>query len=392
MANSIEIFENTLLKLLIRRGTDTDRQNILFNEGELGYTIDTKRLYVGDGSTVGGIPVAGSTLYTTTNLTSLHNAIVNDLAYNNDDNNLYLLSAYPPTILSNWKSIGGKYTAGDNTIVIDDLNQITVGTISGSNIDLNGLAGEGLAVNGTQLELASAIKVDIINPRFTTNIILSSPNYITLSASNIILPTNLVINTVPYAFPNTISSGILSANSNGTLIWVAASSIVDDPIINTTINNINGAIQFFSAPCTIVNDTYSQGANTLIFSVYPDFRDATNSHNPLSEIVPLNATGLIIDFKYDVSTAPDYRDIIIAYAPTVERLNTGNIGLGEDEYLIATPSTHAALKDSGQLILPLSSSSTNFVSGFIRTHTSGNMSGRSGREFDLQIRALGYTY
>jgi len=59
MSKKIEIFENTLLKLLVRRGANVDRQNIILSEGELGYTTDTKRLYVGDGQTLGGnlVPV-----------------------------------------------------------------------------------------------------------------------------------------------------------------------------------------------------------------------------------------------------------------------------------------------------------------------------------------------
>jgi hypothetical protein len=40
----------------IRRGTDAERLTITPAEGELIYTTDTKKIYVGDGSTVGGIP------------------------------------------------------------------------------------------------------------------------------------------------------------------------------------------------------------------------------------------------------------------------------------------------------------------------------------------------
>ena len=55
MAKKIEILENTLLKLLVRRGSNLDRQQIVLSEGELGYTTDDKRLFVGDASTAGGI-------------------------------------------------------------------------------------------------------------------------------------------------------------------------------------------------------------------------------------------------------------------------------------------------------------------------------------------------
>lgn len=44
----------------LRRGTDTERQSVVFAEGELVYTIDTKELYVGDGTTLGGIRITGA--------------------------------------------------------------------------------------------------------------------------------------------------------------------------------------------------------------------------------------------------------------------------------------------------------------------------------------------
>jgi Major tropism determinant N-terminal domain len=42
------------MSLRIRRGTDTQRTSIVFDAGELIYTTDTKRLFVGDGITSGG--------------------------------------------------------------------------------------------------------------------------------------------------------------------------------------------------------------------------------------------------------------------------------------------------------------------------------------------------
>ena len=57
-AGRIEITENTLLKLLIRRGSNTERTNVVLSEGELGYTVDTRRLFVGDGVTTGAFPTS----------------------------------------------------------------------------------------------------------------------------------------------------------------------------------------------------------------------------------------------------------------------------------------------------------------------------------------------
>jgi len=85
MPNSIEIFENTLLKLVVRQGIDSDRLNIKFSPGELAYTTDTKKLYIGDGSTLGGTLVGNVFAGSAADITSLAPASVGDLAYDTDN-------------------------------------------------------------------------------------------------------------------------------------------------------------------------------------------------------------------------------------------------------------------------------------------------------------------
>lgn len=46
------------MALRLRRGTDTERQTVVFEEGELVFVTDTQQLYAGDGSTLGGILVS----------------------------------------------------------------------------------------------------------------------------------------------------------------------------------------------------------------------------------------------------------------------------------------------------------------------------------------------
>lgn len=45
------------MSLRIRRGTNDERTQLTFEQGELAWTTDTKHLYVGDGSTIGGTNV-----------------------------------------------------------------------------------------------------------------------------------------------------------------------------------------------------------------------------------------------------------------------------------------------------------------------------------------------
>lgn len=52
-------------KIKVRRGTDLLRKQIVFEEGELIYTTDKKRTFVGDGVTIGGIRVSNRNYITT---------------------------------------------------------------------------------------------------------------------------------------------------------------------------------------------------------------------------------------------------------------------------------------------------------------------------------------
>ena len=45
------------MSLRIRRGTDAQRQTLTFDQGEVVYTTDTKKVYIGDGISVGGVNI-----------------------------------------------------------------------------------------------------------------------------------------------------------------------------------------------------------------------------------------------------------------------------------------------------------------------------------------------
>lgn len=62
MAGSIQITQDSIVKILVRRGTDSERKLTTLTEGELGYTIDSQRLFIGDGITLGGVPAGNKFL------------------------------------------------------------------------------------------------------------------------------------------------------------------------------------------------------------------------------------------------------------------------------------------------------------------------------------------
>ncbi len=97
----------TIVKLKVRRGTLEQLRSIVLDQGELGYTLDTRRLYVGDGATVGARAVANFT-YGPFNLDAslnIESAEIGDTGYAN--NKFYTLTGTNTNdTLSGWGYTG----------------------------------------------------------------------------------------------------------------------------------------------------------------------------------------------------------------------------------------------------------------------------------------------
>jgi len=110
---------DTVTKILIRQGTDVQRRTaegtgVIFSSGEPGYTVDTKRLFIGDGSTSGGNPIGIANLGLVTTLYGTwqnglsfdaitrfnsKGASVGDIIYDAETRGIYALTsvtAFPP--------------------------------------------------------------------------------------------------------------------------------------------------------------------------------------------------------------------------------------------------------------------------------------------------------
>ena len=207
MANKIEIFENTLLQLITRQGTNTDRVNVKLKSGELGYTTDTKRLYVGDGSTQGGILIGNKFKGSAVDITTLGVGSIGDIAYDSDNNKLYVITSGNGTIFSNWQEIGGVYTAGDGSIRVTNTNKIFVQSLSAGTVSRD-LLGKSITLNNTnRITLSSTIAVDKIETAVLN--------------SHLELPKFLNINNVDYNFPvgGLGNNKYLKTDAAGNLAW-----------------------------------------------------------------------------------------------------------------------------------------------------------------------------
>jgi hypothetical protein len=147
------------MSLQIRRGIDSQRTGVIFDEGEISWTTDTKKLYVGDGSTAGGVNViasAAGTGLTWNNTTQTLNFSGAGLGLTTDVvtegvtyGRVYFTNARAQTAVSSmFTTLGTAPTTGNVTGAISP-SQITVsGGTSGMNpyipFTVTGTGGQGL--------------------------------------------------------------------------------------------------------------------------------------------------------------------------------------------------------------------------------------------------------
>ncbi len=145
----------TIVKIKVRRGSDDQRKKLVLDQGELGYTIDTKRVFVGDGSLSGG-RVVGNKNFGVFNLESglgnVAGAQIGDIGHANSK--LYTLTASEyDSSLTGWSYIGP--VPDDENIEFTAANTLTIKTSSLDADDIKAAAfGSGLVKDG------SAIAVD----------------------------------------------------------------------------------------------------------------------------------------------------------------------------------------------------------------------------------------
>jgi hypothetical protein len=130
----MEIYNNTLLKLIVRQGVNPDRIKILLTSGELGYTTDTERLYVGNGTLSGGVVVGNKFKGSSTDITTLSPCEIGDYVFDPDKRNFYVLNSGDGSDINDWILTGGVYVTGDSYINISNDNTITLNPLSSYSI------------------------------------------------------------------------------------------------------------------------------------------------------------------------------------------------------------------------------------------------------------------
>ena len=224
----VEILENTLLKLLVRRGTDADRRLVTLSEGELGYTTDTERLFVGNSTDKGGVVTGNKYQGANADLTSLAPSVTGDYAFETDTNELKIITAGTGAVADNWTVVANKITAGDATLDINTASEIAVGkSTAGGGLSADNVAHDALG-NSIELDasnrvsLSAGINVDRLTKRSASTAYLSLPQELKIGLKEYDWPTN-----------DPTNRSFLGSDKNNNLKWTIP-SVVNSVVSPTT--------------------------------------------------------------------------------------------------------------------------------------------------------------
>lgn len=135
------------MTLRLRRGTDLERQSVVFQEGELIYITDTKDLYAGDGSTVGGVKVsnAGSPSSLTQDLNLggydiLGNGTITATSFVGDGSGLTGIQVNVETGQEYIIDIQGGVRGYDSSLIINPNTNTVNGTLQGDGSSISNLS------------------------------------------------------------------------------------------------------------------------------------------------------------------------------------------------------------------------------------------------------------
>ena len=123
--------DTEIVKLRVRRGDDAQRRKVVLEQGELGYTTDTRRLWVGDGILSGGV-VTGNVWrgFVNGDPGNIQDSVDGDLVYSTSNKILYAWNAteWSPitftsedssnSVINSYTINTGPYIAGINSEVI----------------------------------------------------------------------------------------------------------------------------------------------------------------------------------------------------------------------------------------------------------------------------------
>lgn len=324
------------MALRIRRGTNSQRAGVTFEAGEIAYTTDTKKLYVGDGATMGGVNILATSagvglawnnttqsldvLPSGTGLTDVVQDTSPQLGANLDLNSYNITGTGNINITGSIAStsFAGNILASDNSTLLNN----TTKTLSINNISLNSGFG---SVTGPLLSIQTS-NTNWIKQDLTPTWLTFFQSYGTSSLSNnltfvrsrgtTVAPTTVqtsdqIINIATSAFTGTsfVGAGSITCEVTGTVTatatpvtWYITASDSTGTINPTLAISSEGTvtnryIQLGSYTTTQVNAIPTPNPGMMVFNSTTQKYQGYVSDTGLASGGPSNGTPGWVDFN-----------------------------------------------------------------------------------------------
>jgi len=307
------------MSLRIRRGTDAQRQTLTFDQGEVVYTTDTKKLYIGDGITAGGTNIlstsagAGVTFNPTTQLFDFNTAALgittSDVA---EGSRKYFTSQRAQDAAAAlFTATGSPTSSGSITGTIATgtivLNSADSALVNGTRLVIVGAGGNGISAGtyyvvssvGTSVVLANSL-ANATNNVPITGINTGSVTSTTYTAGGTDSGITFTYDSVNHVI-NVVSTGSTSLINDtnprlGANLGLNSFNITGTGNISTTGTISNGTLTASSNSITSTNSTIGLGTATTssVVNVYSPTSNAVNIYGiPGSAVEFLSANGTL---------------------------------------------------------------------------------------------------
>lgn len=244
----------------VRRGTNDEREQVLFGAGELVYTTDKKRAYIGDGlsgvGTYGG-NLIGNKVWYSADFVSLGSIEKYDLVYRSDLATFYVLTGDNKNLINNYIPVGGQalVTAAQNYTLNPATSTVLGGVIPRDGLEVNTSGNLAVKVDNSTIKiLNNTLFVNVTGLGSTVPIATNTVAGIVSPTSGLLVDTsgNVAVN-IDNSTIKLSSDGLMYVDQRNLSAWRVStgSSYVSSGLItvgNGLSADVNGFL--FLAPAT----------------------------------------------------------------------------------------------------------------------------------------------
>ena len=250
----------SVVKLKVRRGTDAQRKLITLDQGELGYTTDSQRLFVGDGVTTGGTSAGVKFIADSVSnpIGLLPTVQIGDIVYNKDTSFYYVLTGSPYTALSSYKPFTQTFVTQ-----YDALSASVIGSLTPV-----------LSTNYSPLTAQGASQLSVYETLFNAYAGLSASTDLILTNDTNTAYIDMGINSSLYN-GNAYSPSFTVAKNNDSYLYSVSGNLV----VGTASPNIGDLVLFTGGS---LSGTATNGGNEVM--------RLTNTAGPYTGFVGINTS------------------------------------------------------------------------------------------------------